>query len=77
MTSTILAQCVLTGFKIYKWLLQENPDLKSSRTKEIKPKTPKSNTGFIDDSDDSSIISQSDSEDVCIHGDTGSLIRVL
>ena len=77
MTSAILAQCVLTGFKLYKWLLQEIPDFSTPNNKQDKiSKTPRNNTGFMEDSEESSsIISVSDSENGCTYNDTGSLIR--
>ena len=77
MTSAILAQCVLTGFKLYKWLLQEIPDFSTPNNKQDKiSKTPRNNTGFIEDSEESSsIVSLSDSENGRTYNDTGSLIR--
>ena len=78
MTSAILAQCILTGFKLYKWLLQEIPDFSTQNKKQDKiSKTPRNNTGFIEDSEESSsIISVSDNVNGCTYNDTGSLIRI-
>lgn len=83
MTLTILAQCLLTGYKLYQWFMQENPKDRVESTKEKSSSLKKKRTshlvdgsdngGYVEDSDDSA-----DFENAFIHHDeTGSLIRIL
>ena len=77
MTLTILAQCLLTGYKLYKWFLQENKDYSTHRPKSRASTTAGSdNGGFVEDFDDSSDIDLMNIEQDFIHSDTGSLVRV-
>lgn len=77
MTLTILAQCLLTGYKLYKWFLEENPDSNIQKPKAIEPEPGSNNDGFIEDSDSNELsdTGQIHIENVFIHEETGSLIR--
>ena len=91
MTLTILAQCTLTSYKLYRWFVLQHPSQekaspkKNSSKKKTKMQLPNgsNNGGYMDgsssDSSDVSLdIDGTNRENAFIHHDeTGSLIRVV